>query len=320
MHAVPLSLVAILMLASLGACAQAPPGLAQQWQTFQSGPFRPIRPRTARYPLSDQSNRGDWVPYAPMTDEFNGTKLDGAKWFPTNPTWKGRQPAWFNPANVTVAGGCLNLTMRKQDAPEDLRREGYHTYSSAAVQSRGTVLYGYFEVRAKPMPSAGSSAFWFYKADPEEWTEIDVFEIGGRAKGFERKDHITVHVFHTPQIKEHFQIGDAWIAPWDLDADFHVYGLEWDERELKFYVDGVLVRRGPNTHWHQPLTMNFDSETMPDWFGLPQDADLPSTYRIDYVRAWKHRRDAQHASIAASAEGGDHDALRTSSAPRPKIR
>jgi len=28
---------------------------------------------------------------------------------------------------------------------------------------------------------------------------------------------------------------------------------------------------------------------MPEWFGLPDDADLPSTYHIDYIRAWKRQ-------------------------------
>jgi hypothetical protein len=26
---------------------------------------------------------------------------------------------------------------------------------------------------------------------------------------------------------------------------------------------------------------------MPQWFGLPRDADLTSTYSIEYVRAWQ---------------------------------
>jgi len=82
-------------------------------------------------------------------------------------------------------------------------------------------------------------------------------------------------------------VGDFWSAPFDLADGYHVYGLEWDERELKFYVDGLLVRSGPNTDWHQPLTLNFDSETMPEWFGLPDPTDLPSTFSIEYVRAWK---------------------------------
>jgi beta-glucanase (GH16 family) len=68
-----------------------------------------------------------------------------------------------------------------------------------------------------------------------------------------------------------------------------VYGLEWTKEELKYYVDGVLVRSMRNTHWHQSLTLNFDSETMPNWFGMPRDEDLPSTFSIRYVRSWKQR-------------------------------
>jgi hypothetical protein len=26
---------------------------------------------------------------------------------------------------------------------------------------------------------------------------------------------------------------------------------------------------------------------MGEWFGMPNDADLPSTFSIEYVRAWK---------------------------------
>jgi hypothetical protein len=28
---------------------------------------------------------------------------------------------------------------------------------------------------------------------------------------------------------------------------------------------------------------------MGDWFGMPADADLPSTFSVDYVRAWTRR-------------------------------
>jgi hypothetical protein len=35
--------------------------------------------------------------------------------------------------------------------------------------------------------------------------------------------------------------------------------------------------------------MIFDSETMPKWFGMPDDDDLPSTYSVEYVRAWKRQ-------------------------------
>ncbi len=51
----------------------------------------------------------------------------------------------------------------------------------------------------------------------------------------------------------------------------------------------VLVRSVENTHWHQPLYLIFDSETMPQWFGMPDDRDLPSTFSVEYVRAWKRQ-------------------------------
>ncbi len=49
------------------------------------------------------------------------------------------------------------------------------------------------------------------------------------------------------------------------------------------------MRRSPaqNTHWDQPLFLIFDSETMPEWFWMPDDADPPSTFGIEYVRTRK---------------------------------
>ena len=138
------------------------------------------------------------------------------------------------------------------------------------------------------MNSGGSSSFWFQVEETPGWlTEIDVFEIGGKAKGFEHKYNMNVHVFRTPTKKEHWSVGGVWVAPWRLADDYHVYGLEWTPEEIKYYVDGVVVRTVENTHWHQPLFLIFDSETMPKWFGMPNDEDLPSTYSIEYVRAWK---------------------------------
>jgi beta-glucanase (GH16 family) len=140
------------------------------------------------------------------------------------------------------------------------------------------------------MKSAGSSSFWFYHSTKPWWTEIDVYEIGGKTPGKERWQHITMHLWHTPNEKKHWAVGSHFVAPANLCDDFHVYSVEWDEAELKFYFDGVLVRKGPNTHWHQPQTLNFDSETMPDWLGMPKDEDLPSTFSTEYVRAWKTKQ------------------------------
>ena len=246
---------------------------------------------TDRLPLSDQQNHGGWVKVPVLSDEFNGSgNLDTNKWIVGLEWWAGRQPAWFSPTNVTVQNGCLNLKMRRKTLPPALAQQGYQGYTSAALHSRVRADYGYYEVRARPMNSAGSSSFWFQQDDLPTWqTEIDVFEIGGKAKGFERKLNMNVHVFRTPQETRHWDALGEWIAPAPLADDFHVYGLEWDRDQIRYYFDGVLIRWVENTMWHQPLFLIFDSETMSDWFGMPADADLPSTFSVDYVRAWVRR-------------------------------
>jgi len=273
---------------------------ANQWTL--AGPLGETPRRvTDSLPLSDQSDTGVWEKYEPMSDEFEGGSLDTEKWVCNMEWWKGRQPALFKAENVTVEHGQLLLTMRKEPVPEPYGKQGYHDYTSAAVHSRDRTCYGYFEVKARPMNSGGSSSFWFQQDAAPGWaTEIDVFEIGGKAPGHENKYHMNVHVFRTPTEKRHWSIGGDWDAPWRLADDFHVYGLEWDEENIKYYVDGVLVRRVRNTHWHQPLYLIFDSETMPDWFGMPADKDLPSTFRVEYVRGWKKQE--KSSSTAADSQ------------------
>jgi len=291
----------VLIVAACGASLAARGRPGKGWvRTGELG----ARPRRIieDYPLSDQANEGNWATYEVMSDEFAGAEIDGDKWWPRNPKWLGRQPAYFYPGNVTVSDGKLHLAMKKQEVPEMPKDKGYHTYTSAAVQSKALVKYGYFEVKCRPMKSHGSSSFWFYNSEPHLWTEIDVFEIGGGAPGFEKKYNMNVHVFKTPAEKEHWSRHGAWVAPSNLADDYHTYGFEWDPDEIKWYFDGVLVRSIENTHWHQPLTLNFDSETMPKWFGLPKDSDLPSVYSIEYVRAWKKSDSASFVQVSPRDE------------------
>lgn len=290
-----LALGTLLALASVAASARAainpvPAKPAEQWT--HKGPLpEPPKRVSELLPLSDQSNAGGWVKYEPMWDEFEHGVLDTNKWTVGMSWWEGRQPAWFSPANVTVADGQLQLTMRKEPVPERMKSRGYRDYTSAALHTKARSSYGYYEVKARPMNSGGSSSFWFQQEDrnffPGWLTEIDVFELCGKSSAHDRRYYMTVHVFSTPQEKRHWQVGSHWEAPWRFVEAFHVFGFEWSAAELCWYVDGVAVRRLQNTHWHQPLFLIFDSETMPEWFGMPDDTDLPSTFRIEYVRAWK---------------------------------
>ena len=246
---------------------------------------------TDAYPLSDQQNKGGWVKLEPLSDEFQGPELDRGKWHVGMQWWKGRQPALFSDKNVTVSDGKLHLTMRKEKLPPEVEKLGFRDYTSATLHSQVMTRYGYYEVQARPMDSGGSSSFWFYpQGGTPGTTEIDVFEIGGKARGFEYKYNMTLHVTEMPPGKKHWQVAHAWIAPWRLADAYHVYGLDWEPEEIRFYIDGVMIRSVENTRWHQPLYLIFDSETMPKWFGMPDDKDLPSTFSVEYVRAWKRAK------------------------------
>ena len=262
----------------------------KQWT--RAGALSPTPDRiTDSLPLSDQRNDAGWVKFDLMSDEFDGSALDTNKWTVGMSWWQGRQPAWFNPRNVEVRNGQLHLTLRKEAVPAAMESRGYHDYTSAALHTRARSAYGYYEVKARPMDSGGSSSFWFQQEDRQMFpgwsTEIDVFELCGKSATHDRRYYMTVHVFATPDEKRHWQVGSFWESPRRFVEDFHVFGFEWGPAELRWFLDGVLVRTVQNTHWHQPLFLIFDSETMPEWFGMPDDADLPSSFSVEYVRAWK---------------------------------
>ncbi len=230
---------------------------------------------------SPKLDPGSRTPIPALTDEFNGTALDSQKWWPNNPHWAGREPSYFHTNNVEVKDGMLHIHQRKEHLPD---MPPQYSYTTGAVKSKTLIKYGYFEIRCKTMPAYASSAFWFYHSTAKYWTEIDVFEIFGT------KDPVTVymnaHVF-PPSSESHWSRGGQWASPDTLYRDFHTYALDWRDDFLIYYYDGTEIRKMANSDWHDLLTLNIDSETMPEWIGF-DDSYLPATYYIDYVRAWKY--------------------------------
>src|ERR1700677_3945084 len=155
-------------------------------------PTHQVRPEVV-LPVSDPSNKGNWTMDASMSDEFNGTELDSSKWRTTIVGWPGRPPALFVDRNVTVTSGALQITMQKEAVDGQYANLGYRDYTTGAVQGKKSVLYGYFEIRARAMKSAGSSGFWFSGKDQGNWNEIDVAEMGGRPPADPRQVFMSVH-------------------------------------------------------------------------------------------------------------------------------
>jgi beta-glucanase (GH16 family) len=272
----------------------------------QSSPTAPFHTQSVRpkviLPVSDPLNKGNWTVDASMSDEFNGTQLDTSRWRTNVAGWPGRPPALFVDHNVTVTSGVLQITMQKEAVDARYAKLGYHDYTTGAVQSTESVLYGYFEVRARAMKSAGSSGFWFSAKDQNNWNEIDVAEMGGRPPADPRRVFMSVHVFEEHGVKEtQNETRGVMVRPSVADG-FHVYGLHWSPTSVDFYIDGRLHRHLKNTSWHTPATMILDAETQVDWWGMPLDSDLPSAFTIDYVRAWKQAAETTGPASASQRD------------------
>jgi len=206
-----------------------------------------VKRQNNKFPLSDQGNSKQWTLLKKYSDEFDSKKLNTQKWYPNNPKWKGRPPTYFHGSNVS---------------PE-----------------------------VKLMDAPWVSGFWMTNVGKDWWTEIDICE---NAPGlyYNRHDlNSNIHVFRAPKdkgnVKKHFSRTKKYYFPEELQLDYHVWGLEWTPEYIRFYIDGILFREAKNTHWHQPLEVNFNCESN-KWFGaLPDDNRLDGEYHVKYFRAWK---------------------------------
>lgn len=288
--------------------------VAALWSRVEAQPLS----KSLHFPLSDPTNRQNWTVYPPMTDEFDGNGLDDTKWASHSPGWPGRAPGLFDPANVVVTNGTLQLWARAARRNSSWP-PGFDNYTTSAVHSVATTARGYFEIRSRSGSSCISSSWWFHFNDGQgTWTEIDVFETSGAAPGMpgclappagQRRDHEVPshqHIFSMKGISpatlpqrcnctfgkqgtQEVCSSQSWLTTnYSVSEDFHVYGLMWNASHLTFFVDGQQTGSLPAPCLSQPIGMDFDRETMPDWMGAPQRSLLPDVpFTIDYVRAWK---------------------------------
>lgn len=297
-------------------------------------------------PFSDQQNQGQWIYNTDVSDEFDGDKVDEDKWFivgkfedgkpvykhpdlPKKKVWKGRAPSQFSGRNYRLENGKLILETRwEPDFPftDEIRVPVFgdalphENITTACFIGRKFFKYGYMEIKSKAADAEITSAFWAMGKQ----LEIDVFEQFGDHRDPE-KLHLDSELWWSirdwnPKIKdtgkpvytEHKDLG------FRVADDFHVYGFEWDENGIKYYVDGKLlstVSAEQVTEWARknrdvdatyngyvatrPISIWLDQETFP-WHGIPDskaDLELNSPegkkddgvvdFEIEYVRVWQ---------------------------------
>lgn len=144
--------------------------------------------------------------------------------------------------------------------------------------------YGYWEVKFRQVNVFGGChlSIWLLADDLTYPPEIDILEIIGSEP----------HRWYTNQI---YFDGESNVSTFqeqaNIDPDaWHVLGFQRTATEMKWFMDGDLVRTSANliSPTDKPLYFLMECEIGGDFEGDPAvDAPWPAVYEIEYVRIYQ---------------------------------
>lgn len=230
------------------------------------------------------------------SDEFDGDALDRSKWVPETGGhgWGNKELQFYTgrPENVRVGGGMLTIEARKE------AHQGSE-YTSARLKTAGLkeTQYGRYEARIKIPKGQGIwPAFWMLGANigSAGWPksgEIDIMEIIGKEPG---------HVYgtlHGPGYSGEHAFSKASALPGtEYGDDFHVFAVEWEPGEIRWYRDGVHYHTArPDLvkgEWvfDHPFFVLLNLAVGGMWPGYPDaTTEFPRRMLVDYVRVYQKK-------------------------------
>ena len=248
------------------------------------------------------------------SDEFDGDSLDAAKWeghYCNGETASVRHGSYWHTDMAAVKDGCLHISTRYY--PEGYKGNGKPGWYTCAFDTNGLYLqkYGYFEVRCiLPKGSGIWSAFWMLCDGMStvgnggtDGAEIDIFEAPYYGTDHPRRVSSNVHYDGYGKDLRSTNVCEPYILLNDPYETFNTYGLEWNENEYIFYVNGIETGRtdfgGPS---QTPEFMLLSVEVggngaVPgqSWGGSTLTiAEQPTDFIIDYVRAYQYKSADAH--------------------------
>jgi beta-glucanase (GH16 family) len=239
-------------------------------------------------------NRAGWG--IAWHDEFDGPELDLKNWtFDIGGNGWGNQE-WEaytdRPENVRIENGMLVIEAREEEATFSGR-----PYSSARIKTQGLHAwqYGRIEARIKlPYGQGIWPAFWMLGENigSKGWPgsgEIDIVEFIGR-----EADHLYATV-HAPGYFGGDGVGsNITVSADSLKNDFHIYAIEWEENEIRWYFDDQqffkITPEDVPDQWifDHPFFLILNLAVGGGWPGYPDKTTVfPQFLYIDYVRVYQ---------------------------------
>jgi beta-glucanase (GH16 family) len=234
------------------------------------------------------------------SDEFSGTSPD-----PDTSNWGydvggggwGNNELQFHTdriENSYVQGGYLHIVARK----ESYRNRKY-TSARLKTQNLQQFQYGKVEARIQIPPEQGAwPAFWMLGANFQETPWPDCGEIDIMEWVWSMDDSIYAPTngavirggAHGPGYSgadsDH---GDLLFVSPDVPDTFHIYSIEWDASEIRYYVDYSLYFSATPEPWvfDHPFFIILNL-AIGGWGGAVADTVVfPLTMLVDYVRVYE---------------------------------
>ncbi|MBC8100770.1 MAG: family 16 glycosylhydrolase, partial [Armatimonadetes bacterium] len=229
---------------------------------------------------------------APINSEFWTAEIGGWGWGNNELEYHSDRVE-----NVALDGsGHLAIVAREENPADYDCHYGRCTHTSARVVTKGKVEFTYGRVEARIQIPRGQGiwpAFWMLggNIDQAGWPasgEIDILEN----VGFEPR---TVHgTLHGPGYSGANGIGGSYTIDTDFADDFHIYAVEWEADQIRWYVDGVLFNtltpddvKGRWVYDHDFFII-LNIAVGGYWPGNPDETtQFPQTMLVDYVRTYR---------------------------------
>lgn len=227
-------------------------------------------------------------------DDFNAPALDTTHWTAVASDWHGNnEQQYYTPTAVTIAGGELVITARKQTM------NGW-PYTSGLVDTRGKFAqqYGRWEIVAKTPRTQGHwPAIWLLP-DSGAWPpEIDIMELLGH-------DTDTVYMTNHWGIYPNNQNQSTAFSGPDFSQTYNSFACEWYPDRIDFFVNGVLRARHTSNVPHVPMYLIINSAVGGYWPGYPDATTVfPQTFNIKSVQAWRYIQPDQTLANAGFESG-----------------
>jgi len=238
-------------------------------------------------------------------DEFNGSSINLDKWeYEVNGSGGGNNELQYytdRAVNSFIENGKLVIKALQEVYTGGDNQTRYYTSARLRTLNKGDWLYGRFDVKAKlPYGQGLWPAIWMLPTDWEYggWAasgEIDIVEMLGQET---RKIYGTIHYGGSYPANTH-KGGSYTLKEGTFAGDFHVFTLEWEEKEMRWYVDGKLYYTQndwytTNGNYPAPFDKRFhlllNVAVGGNWPGNPVESTTwPQQMDVEYVRVYKKK-------------------------------